>query len=46
YFMTLGAMAVIAILLLTYFWRLGWIFQPADEPVKPPQPAEEDYEDS
>ena len=43
YFATLGAMAVITILLLVYFWRRGWIFQrdaveldiadkPSDEP--------------
>lgn len=34
YFMTLGVMAVIAIALLFYFWRKGWIFQPEDD-VKP-----------
>lgn len=27
YFLTLGAMALVAILLLIYFWRRGWIFQ-------------------
>jgi magnesium transporter len=27
YFATLGMMAVVAILLLIYFWRRGWIFQ-------------------
>lgn len=27
YFMTLGAMGLITILLLVYFWRRGWIFQ-------------------
>jgi magnesium transporter len=34
YFMTLGAMAVITILLVIYFWWKGWIFQPEDE-IKP-----------
>ncbi|MFL6466697.1 MAG: magnesium/cobalt transporter CorA, partial [Pyrinomonadaceae bacterium] len=27
YFITLGVMAVVAIILLIYFWRRGWIFQ-------------------
>jgi magnesium transporter len=27
YFMTLGAMALLTIVLLFYFWRRGWIFQ-------------------
>jgi magnesium transporter len=27
YFTTLGVMALVAILLLIYFWRRGWIFQ-------------------
>ena len=27
YFMTLGAMALLTIILLIYFWRRGWIFQ-------------------
>ncbi len=27
YFMTLGVMAVVTLLLLVYFWRRGWIFQ-------------------
>jgi magnesium transporter len=31
YFMTLGVMVVVAILLLIYFWRRGWIFQGGDE---------------
>lgn len=30
YFVTLAAMLVITILLLGYFWRLGWIFQKED----------------
>lgn len=32
YFITLGTMGVITILLLWYFWRRGWIFQKNDEP--------------
>jgi magnesium transporter len=31
YWLTLGAMALITIGLLTYFWRIGWIFQNDDE---------------
>jgi hypothetical protein len=31
YFITLGVMAVIAVGLLLYFWRLGWIFQKDEE---------------
>ena len=27
YFATLGLMTVVAVLLLVYFWRRGWIFQ-------------------
>jgi magnesium transporter len=27
YFATLAMMAIVAILLLVYFWRRGWIFQ-------------------
>jgi magnesium transporter len=30
YFVTLAAMAFITVLLLAYFWRLGWIFQKDD----------------
>ncbi len=33
YFATLGAMLVITLLLLFYFWRRGWIFQPRNEVV-------------
>jgi len=38
YWITLAAMALLAIGLMVYFWRLGWIFQPeedliVDEPV-------------
>lgn len=31
YWMTLGAMGLITIVLLVYFWRKGWIFQKEDE---------------
>lgn len=38
YYLTLGFMVIIAVALLFYFWRQGWIFEkdekPADEPVK------------
>ncbi len=34
YFVTLGVMAIVAVILLIYFWRRGWIFQP-DEIVEP-----------
>jgi magnesium transporter len=44
YFMTLAVMALISVVLIIYFWRRGWIFQP-DEDIKPPPPIEEDYED-
>jgi magnesium transporter len=44
YFLTLGVMALISAILLLYFWRRGWIFQP-EEDLKPPAPIEEDYED-
>ena len=33
YFMTLGVMVIVAILLLVYFWRRGWIFQGQSEVV-------------
>lgn len=36
YFVTIGAMVAIAIVLLIYFWRKGWIFQRDDEVVAPP----------
>ena len=32
YFATLGLMAVVAIVLLIYFWRRGWIFQGEEKP--------------
>jgi hypothetical protein len=31
YFLTLGGMALLAIGLLVYFWRQGWIFQSTAE---------------
>ncbi len=31
YFITLGAMALLTVLLLWYFWRRGWIFQGSEE---------------
>lgn len=36
YYMTLAVMAVVAVVLLVYFWRRGWIFQ-RDETVLPPK---------
>lgn len=33
YYLTLAAMGVIVIVLLIYFWRRGWIFQPDEEVV-------------
>jgi magnesium transporter len=45
YFATLGVMAVVAGLLLVYFWRRGWIFQ-RDEilPVAAKKPTADDSE--
>jgi len=34
YFMTLGFMGLVAIVLLGYFWRKGWIFEKTEEPVE------------
>lgn len=31
YFATLGSMVLVTVLLLTYFWRRGWIFQGKDD---------------
>jgi magnesium transporter len=46
YFITLGAMALITIGLLFYFWRRGWIFQGADEvPIEKSVKANADYND-
>jgi magnesium transporter len=41
YFATLGVMALVAVILLVYFWRRGWIFQ-RDEAVVPPKPISKD----
>lgn len=46
YFMTLGAMALITISLLFYFWRRGWIFQGKSElPTKITPTENEDLSD-
>lgn len=46
YFMTLGVMLFITILLLFYFWRRGWIFQrDSDIVIEKKEPVEEDYDD-
>lgn len=37
YFLTLGTMAVITVLLLVYFWRRGWIFQKENEVIVKPR---------
>jgi magnesium transporter len=46
YFLTLGLMMFITIVLLIYFWRRGWVFQKEDVVVikKPTHP--EEYEES
>ena len=40
YFVTLGAMALLSIGLMVYFWRKGWIFQPEEKI----EPGEEKHE--
>lgn len=42
YFVVLGAMALLAIVLLVYFWRQGWIFQGDDIEVEPPAKSDAD----
>lgn len=42
YWITLGAMALLTVLLLIYFWRKGWIFQNDDDLAIAPDPAEKD----
>lgn len=37
YFVTLGVMIFITVILLIYFWRRGWIFQGEDKPLEPPE---------
>jgi magnesium transporter len=32
YFLVIGVMAVLTLVLLVYFWRRGWIFQ-KDDPI-------------
>ncbi|MEP6788828.1 MAG: magnesium/cobalt transporter CorA [Acidobacteriota bacterium] len=46
YWMTLGAMALITVVLLWYFWRRGWIFQrePALKLNAPPEPDQDHAE--
>ena len=45
YFITLGLMALITIVLLIYFWRRGWIFQrDAQIEIKAPEAVEEDFD--
>lgn len=46
YFVTLGAMAILTVILLWYFWRRGWIFQGDAEIVIPEPKEEKDFEDS
>lgn len=43
YWLTLGGMAVITIVLLWYFWRRGWIFQKDEDltVVEPPPKKDE-----
>lgn len=41
YFLTLGTMVVITLLLLVYFWRRGWIFQKEAEVVIKPREMRE-----
>lgn len=43
YFLTLGVMVLITVVLLVYFWRRGWIFQRDSGPiVEPPASTEEE----
>jgi magnesium transporter len=44
YFITLGGMALISVVLIVYFWRRGWIFQ-AEEEIKPPPKQELENDD-
>lgn len=41
YYLTLGVMALVTILLLVYFWRRGWIFQ-KEEPIAVESGSEKD----
>ena len=42
YFATLGVMAFVAVILLIYFWRRGWIFQRDEVVIEPKTPEKED----
>lgn len=42
YFATLGVMAFVAVILLIYFWRRGWIFQRDEVVIEPKMPEKED----
>ena len=42
YFLTLGIMVTVTIILLFYFWRRGWIFQGEDSIVTEPPEQKED----
>jgi len=45
YWITLGVMALITVVLLIYFWRRGWIFQgEADLAIEPPPEIDEENE--
>lgn len=47
YFITLGAMTLLSLVLLVYFWRLGWIFQREPEiDTSLTTHTEEDHEES
>lgn len=45
YFVTLGGMLALAVVLLLYFWRKGWIFQKSGDIVAPPAPPNVDYDE-
>ncbi len=46
YWITIGVMALITVILLIYFWRRGWIFQgDAEVVIGDPPPPEEDYDE-
>lgn len=45
YFVTLGLMGMITVVLLLYFWRRGWIFQGSgDVVIEKKEPVVEDYD--
>jgi magnesium transporter len=45
YYLTIAAMGVLAVVLLVYFWRKGWIFERDDEIVAPPAIHPDDHFD-